>query len=182
MAMNLIEKVAHFKAGEALLLNFERLAAKMGVDEDQLLELYLSIKNASHKHRFTSTPYHERIVLLPQCLRSKDCTAQLGEYGYICKNCGKCKIYGISQIAKKLKYKDIFILSGGRIVKKIFNKMKIKACIGVACVHELVLGGFIAEKFGVAVQAVQLTKDGCVDTDVDLHLLQNTLQRYVSHP
>ena len=34
----------------------------------------------------------EKLIFLPHCLRSPECKAALGDQGYICISCGKCKI------------------------------------------------------------------------------------------
>ena len=174
--MRLIEKIASFKPGEAILVKLERLAAKTGIDEEKILELYVAVKNAAHKRRFASTPYSERVLLLPQCLRPRDCPAELGEYGYQCIRCGKCRMQGILELAESLGYKGAYILSGGRLVEKIFKRVSPRACVGVACLNELVLGSFIAEKFGVAAQAVRLKRDGCVNSDVEWSVVADVVK------
>jgi hypothetical protein len=94
--MRAIEKLAKLRLSEVALSRFERIAAKMGVDENRVLELYIEAKNNSGRERFKNIRHSDRILLLPQCLRSRDCNAKLGELGYDCNNCGKCKI-GSSQ-------------------------------------------------------------------------------------
>lgn len=167
LVMRLMEKVAGVKFGEVALLKFEQLAARMGVDEKKLLELYIKTKNAAYRGRFAETPFSERIVLLPQCLRPRECPAERTDYGYRCARCGGCRIQGVLDLAKDLGYKGVYILSGGSVVKSILADAKPTACVGVACLNELVLGSLLTEKIGVAVQGVKLLKDGCVGTEVD---------------
>jgi hypothetical protein len=174
--MRLIERIASFKPGEAILVKLERLAAKTGLEEEKILELYVAVKNAAHRRRFASTPYSKRILLLPQCLRPKGCPAELGEYGYRCIRCGGCKVQEILELAEGLGYKGVYILSGGRLVERIFRSFNPKACLGVACLNELVLGSFLAEKFDVAAQAVRLKRDGCVNTDVEWNILADMVK------
>ncbi|UCC34005.1 MAG: DUF116 domain-containing protein, partial [Candidatus Bathyarchaeota archaeon] len=151
----------------------EQLAARMGVDEKDLFQLYVETKNKAYRSKFAATPYSERILFLPQCLRSKDCQAELSEYGYNCQGCGKCRIERVILEAKSLGYKDIFILPGGSVSKKILVKEKPNALLGVACLKELMLGSFACEKFGIAGQGVALLKDGCVNTEVDWRILND---------
>ena len=173
--MRLIEKVARFKPGEMILVNLEQIAAKTGIEEEKLIELYITVKNAAHKQKFVSTPYTNRVLLLPQCLRSRDCSAELGEYGFSCNRCGKCNIQKILEETENLGYRGAYILSGGRLVEKIFQKLTPKACVGVGCVNELLLGSFVAEKFDIVGQAVKLKRDGCVNSDVDWSIVMATL-------
>ena len=126
-------------------------------------------KNRQMSEAFSAIPYSERIVLVPHCMRNnKRCKAkEMGSY-YICVECGACKIGNISKKSKELNYKALYILKGGKAVKKLVEELKPKATLGVACHFEGVLGMQESEKHGLVVQFVPLTKDGCVDTDVNL--------------
>jgi hypothetical protein len=174
--MRLVKRIADTKLSGVALQKLEQVATKMGVEENELLRLYVETKNRSLKKNFASTPYKERILLLPQCLRAPDCPAELGKYGYECQECGKCSIKTIKHISEKLGYKGTFILPGGSIAQKILTELKPKACIGVACSKELVLGSFLCEKLGVIGQGVALLRDGCINTLVDLRTLNDALK------
>jgi len=173
--MHVIEKLAELKFSGIAIQKLERFAAKMGVDEKDLFQLYVKTKNSASREKFASIPYSERILMLPQCLRSRECPAELGEYGYECQECGKCNLKKIIHLAKTLGYKGIFILPGGSIAKKILLEVKPKASLGVACFKELVLGSFLCEKLEVIGQGVALLRDGCVDTIVDWKSLNDAL-------
>jgi hypothetical protein len=173
--MRIVKRIADTKLSGVALQKLEQVATKMGVEENELLRLYVETKNRSLKENFASTPYKERVLLLPQCLRSKDCPAELGKYGYECQECGRCDIKTIKQIAEKLGYKGTFILPGGSLAQKILLDLKPKASLGVACSKELVLGSFLCEKMGVIGQGVELLRDGCINTLVDLRTLNDAL-------
>jgi hypothetical protein len=79
------------------------------------------------------------------------------------------------QITKDLGYKGAFILPGGSLAKKILLELKPKASLGVACSKELVLGSYLCEKMGVIGQGVELLKDGCINTIVDIKTLTKVL-------
>ena len=80
--MRVIGKLAESKFSGIAVQKLEQFAAKMGVDEKELCQLYVKTKNSASREKFASTTYSERILLLPQCLRSRECPAELGEYGY----------------------------------------------------------------------------------------------------
>jgi len=147
----------------------------MGVEEKELFQLYVEAKNRSMIDNFAATPYNERVVVLPQCLRAKDCPAEVGKHGYECKQCGKCSIAGIMKMTKELGYKGTFILPGGSLAQKIFQELKPKASLGVACFKELVMGSYLCEKMGIIGQGVELLKDGCINTVVNMKSLKDTL-------
>jgi hypothetical protein len=173
--MRIVKKLAKTKLSSLALQKLEQLATKVGVEEKELFQLYVEAKNRSLLKNFASTPYSERILLLPQCLRSRECPAELGKYGYECKECGRCCVEKIKHVTKDLGYKGTFILPGGSIAKKILLEMKPKASLGVACFKELVLGSFLCEKLGIIGQGVALLRDGCVDTIVDWKALNEAL-------
>ena len=91
-SMEIIRKLAKLRVSEIALEKIERLAAKAGIDENQLLSLYVDTKNNVYRKKFASVPFSERILILPQCLRPRDCPAKLNELGYQCMECGKCDI------------------------------------------------------------------------------------------
>ena len=174
--MRFVKKISKTKISGIALQKLEQVATKVGVEENELLQLYVETKNRSLIKNFASTPYNERVLLLPQCLRAPDCPAELGKYGYECQECGRCIIKTIRQISKKLGYKGVFILPGGSIAQKILTELKPQACLGVACSKELVLGSFLCEKMGVIGQGISLLKDGCINTLVDLRTLNDALK------
>ena len=174
--MRVVKTLAKTKLSSLAIHKLEQLANKVGVEEKELFELYVAAKNRSMMANFASIPYSERLVILPQCLRSKDCPAELGKYGYECQGCRRCEITTIIQEAKELGYKGTFILPGGSMAQNILFELKPKASIGVACAKELVLGSYLCEKVGIIGQGVILLKDGCVNTAVDLKSVKEALK------
>ena len=177
--MRIVKKIAKTKLSGLAIQKLEQLATKVGVEEKELFELYVESKNGSLRERYSATPFNERILLLPQCLRAKDCPAELGDYGYECQECGRCSVKEILHLTKDLGYKGAFILPGGSIAKKILLEMKPKATLGVACFKELVIGSFLCEKLGIVGQGVVLAKDGCINTLVDWKALNETLNMHL---
>ena len=146
-------------------------------DEQKNREL-TSKKNLRYAGQFASIPYSERAVLVPHCLRNiEKCKAKEMGSHYICVECGGCKIGQISKKSKELGYKAIYVLKGGKAVKKLTEEINPKAVLGVACHFEGVMGMEESEKHGLIVQFVPLTKDGCVDTDVNLEEVFKSLER-----
>lgn len=174
--MRVVKKLAKTKLSSLAIHKLEQIASKVGVEEKELFELYVEAKNRSQIDSFAATPYNQRVVVLPQCLRAKDCPAQIGKYGYECQQCGRCSVAKIMQQAKELGYKGIFILPGGSLAQKILLELKPKASLGIACAKELVLGSYLCEKVGVIGQGVELLKDGCINTVVDMKAIKDAMQ------
>ncbi|MCB4791714.1 MAG: DUF116 domain-containing protein [Elusimicrobia bacterium] len=135
-------------------------------------------KNKSNSAKFISVPFGERLIFVPQCMRNvKVCKAKEEGGYYICSECGGCKIGSISKKSKELGYKGLFILKGGRIVEKLVLELKPEAIVGVACFYEGSEGMELCEKNNITVQFVPLSKDGCVDTDVNLDSVMEILSK-----
>jgi len=174
--MSLIERVAEKKSLVNVLFELGELALRLGIDEREIMRIYVEAANNRDRERFTKTKYSERVLLLPHCLRPRDCPARMDELGYICTNCRRCTISILKEYAEKLGYKGVYILPGGSLVERVLLKVKPKAVIGVACYKECVLGHVVLLKLGIIGQAVPLLKDGCIDTIVDIDHVKRILR------
>ena len=132
-----------------------------------------SVNELSRK-KFKETPYKDKIIFLPQCLRDPECKAKTTEEGIIYLGCGKCNIAGFKKEAEKLGYK-LFIVPGSSIVKTLIKKYKPKAVLGVACLPELKEAMIMVKKHKIAAQGVLLSKDGCVNTEVNWKKLRDII-------
>lgn len=142
---------------------------KMDIDEDLYDKVYIAIKNRAFKKEFKDTPEEHIIIFLPQCLRnSEGCEAELTDEGYQCNKCGRCSISSIIKASEDLGYGGVYIVPGGSLVRKIMEKKKPKAVVGIACNYELVEGIEHATIHDIPTQSVPLIRDGCKDTEVDL--------------
>ena len=118
-----------------------------------------------------------KLVFLPHCLRSLECKAKLTEQGYICLNCGKCKIGSFKSKAEEKGY-NVFIVPGASMVKKILEGCESpERVIGVACEVELKEAAVLMKKKGMMknAKALKLLTDGCVNTEADFDNLYNML-------
>ena len=145
-----------------------------------LAELYPAIasrKNKEYALEFSRSEFHERVVFVPQCLRSTgNCSAEERAAEYVCKRCRRCKIVEIVERAEELGYMGVRILKGGSAIARLLKELRPRAAVGVACSLEGALGMLECERLGVAVQFVTLLRDGCADTDVDLDEVLETME------
>lgn len=170
-----LEKLMLSAPSLTILEKIEDAAKRIGINKKELMNLYVKVKNKIHRNLFEKIPYSDRILLLPQCLRSRRCKAKLTEFGYECIACGECRIPEIKKLAEMLGYR-VFIIPGSSIIEKIFKILKPKASVGVACEKELILGCVICEKVGIPGQGVPLLKDGCIETKVDWSEVKKTIE------
>jgi len=121
--------------------------------------------NKSNEKKFKSVPYKERAIFLPHCLRNRDCKAANSDEGWICINCGRCNISDFKKKAENLGYR-VFIVPGFSLVKKLIDTHKPKAVVGISCKNEMNIAKSKL-KSHLITQGLMLSKDGCVETEVD---------------
>lgn len=140
----------------------------IGVKPENIDRLYVELKNDFYRDAFKRTHPKHKMVFLPQCLRNPNCKAKITKLGYECTGCvnrNKCKVYTIKNKAEGIGYR-VFIAPGGSMVLDIVKKYKPRAVLGIACMKEIVMA---FDNLNISVQAVQLTKSGCVNTDVRMN-------------
>ncbi len=154
----------------------KNVAKIVGVNDALIDELYVDLKNKLADEKLALVLASQKMVLLPQCLRHRECPAPQDDEGFHCVGCGRCKIKGIMKESKKTGIKT-FVLPGGSMIPRILLKYKPKAVIGVACMKELVLGINEVDKAGILVRGVRLTKDGCHETDLNEYELYDLMHQ-----
>jgi hypothetical protein len=125
----------------------------------------------------------ERILLLSHCLRpSQSCNAKYDKSGLICvDNCTEdCVIGRLRKTALELNYKGVCIAPGGSLALKYVKATEPAGIVAIACQKELREGVESVEELSGAhnapvVVSVPLTKDGCVDTEVNEQLARQTI-------
>ncbi|MFH1787020.1 MAG: DUF116 domain-containing protein [archaeon] len=137
-----------------------------GVEKDTIDKLCLDIRNRADLPGFRKTAYKDRILFLPQCLRAESCPAPLNKDGIQCRACGACSIGKIKKSAEKLGYR-VFVVPGGSFVDRIVKRLKPMGIFGVACLKEMQLAGLRTHEKRLCLHGVQLTRAGCVNTEVD---------------
>jgi len=144
--------------------------------KEEAYKVFTQKQNQSFQKKFSQIPFNERIIFVPHCMRkTAECKALEKDSYYICANCGLCKIAVINKLAQKLGYKNLYILKGGRTIRKLIEADKPKAVVGIACFFEGEQAFKLLKDFDIAVQFVNLTKDGCADTDADLSAVEKIL-------
>jgi hypothetical protein len=155
----------------------KKITIMLGGNDMMIDVVGTEIRNILYKNTFSHVPYNERIVLIPQCLRSLECPAKFNSVeGAKCVECGKCKIKEISRKAKELGYIGTYIAPGGGFVKRIIKKTKPNALIGLGCPYEVNLAMLEVSSKGIPCQGVILLSSGCVTTDVDLNAVYEKME------
>lgn len=179
------EKGLHRKFGE----HARHLAEKFRIQEvtglevsdalmlvEDLVDIY--VRNISETQRFRKTK--KRALLLPHCARKymdSRCQARFNPKipSYSCCHCSEdCLVNQASRLAEKSGY-DVFVLAGSSCVPQILKKNGYEGVIGVACSHELKMGGDYLRQLGLTGQAMPLTKNGCANTKFNLETLKKIM-------
>jgi len=134
------------------------------------------------QERLAAVPPSERVLLLPHCLRdSQRCQADNTKHGLVCRACSPdCAIHRLKREALEMGYSGVCIAPGGTLVLEFLTQRKPRGIVAVACHKELEMGLEAVTKMGQepawempAAVIVPLSKDGCVDTEVDMeHVLE----------
>ena len=147
------------------------------IDDEAINKMSVDLRNRLYVNTFSQTPYMNRAIFMPQCLRSTKCTAPTNEEGIQCTNCGKCGLGMLKIESEKLGYK-FFIAPGGTLVKRMVRKYRPTAVLGVACSSEAIEGSEKLAAYGIPVQGIILSRDGCVNTRVDIVKLMEKMKSY----
>lgn len=133
-------------------------------------EFNIKAVNSFWRAEFKKVPYHKRLLLISHCLRLIGICQEkrVKGKGLICLGChDKCQVNQIVAEARRLKYKNIYIISGGSVVEKIIRKKKPQALVSIACHHELAMGVELLKilrkkiRLDLPLQIIELSKANC---------------------
>lgn len=118
----------------------------------------------------------DRVLLLSHCLRpSQTCPAKFTKQGLECpENCSEdCMLLRFRREAQRCGYKGVCIAAGGAMALRFVKEKRPKGIVAVACYKELEAGvdgvNSLTQELNElpAITVVPLSKDGCVDCEVD---------------
>ncbi len=119
-------------------------------------------------------PASERVLLLPHCLRPSDrCPGRPTKEGFLCPpDCAVegCPIRILRAEAERLGYKGVCVAPGGALALRFVQEKRPELVVAVACHKELLEGEEAVRQLAEVpeVWPLPLSRDGCVDTEVDL--------------
>jgi len=136
----------------------------------------------SPRDGLAAVPPGQRILLLPHCLRfSNVCKAKYSKNGLECARCSlDCPVNTLTAAALRLGYKGVCVAPGGRLAVTYINQTRPRAIVAIACMKELDEGvnnveGLEGNIYAPLIVIVPLSKDGCVDTEVDAQAALETI-------
>ncbi|MDD1705341.1 MAG: DUF116 domain-containing protein [Methanoregula sp.] len=138
----------------------------VGLEDREMLAFFIKLHNTMNKAAFEKIPVAERALFMPQCLRSSQCPAHLSQEGLKCTSCGRCTVGQAQKMLGRMGYR-IFIVPGSSFIKRMVQKYRPKALIGVGCLSEVKEGIDMSDKMGLVVMGVVTVREGCVETIVE---------------
>lgn len=152
---------------DTFYLQLKRVAQFFGMGSNIVDQIGIEVRNHLNHKRFMKIKGNDRILVVPQCLRSVKCPARLdSSVGVACRDCGMCVIKELKAEADRLGY-GFYIVPGGSFVERIVKSIRPKAALGVACHKDLNIGMHELARAECLVVGVPLIKDGCVETNVN---------------
>jgi len=124
---------------------FSRLAARISPGLD--LRILVGLANRHFRRAYRHTPFAQRALFLPFCLRPADCPAEVSQdHGLLCSgNCPGCRLGGLTGRARELGYAAVYVVPSSRLLPGrglkpsdsfIMHKLKEHgpaAALGVVC-------------------------------------------------
>jgi len=124
------------------------------------------IMNRAFRERFLSAP--QKAVLIPACMRllpDGECKEKKDENGFRCMGCtAGCNVFTLTTMGKEYGFHVEVVfhessISAGRTTHPVLNKDT--GIVGVACVLNLISGGWLLDSMGIPAQCVFLDYCGC---------------------
>lgn len=173
------------------------------IKPDLDMQLLVKASNRYYIKKYENTPYQERVVFLPFCLRPQHCPAAISpEDGLLCMSqCVGCKLGELRAEALAMGYGRVYVVPSSRILKNQnllpssqFIKAKIsehspQAAVGVICAWHLrnrllpshkKIGnkGYITseKQKGAVLYGVLLKGRNCAGAQVDWEALEQAIR------
>ncbi len=145
-----------------------------GIEKEKILKSYISVNNYLVGNKQLSLKTSDIMILLPHCLQDSECKFKITIDVDNCKNCGKCKISDLRELADRYQVR-LRVATGGTLARKWIQENHPKAVIAVACERDLSSG--IQDSGGLPVLGVLNCRPNgpCINTDVDVAEIERAL-------
>jgi geranylgeranyl pyrophosphate synthase len=155
----------------------QKLLKQLELDEEYLDFTIVLLGNETWREVVTATPFHRRLLLLPQCLRNNlKCQGVFDELGLICAGCKNCQIDDIVGKAEELGYSTL-VAEGTTVAIGLVEEGSIDAVIGVSCMPVLQNSFGPVSHAAVPVIGLPLLYDGCTNTSLDYDWLFSEIEQ-----
>ena len=126
-----------------------------------------------------AVPAEKILLLLPHCLQWHDCQLRITFNPYNCARCGRCPVGSLLDLADRTGVK-IAIATGGTLARRHIKEMRPLAVVAVACPRDLGQGMLDAHPVPVAGVENSRPAGDCLDTKVDIAVVEDTINSLLS--
>lgn len=146
-----------------------------GIKKERILRSFIEVNNHVVGLKKLFIKKNQIMILLPHCLQNSQCRHKITIDINNCRSCGQCKIGELKKFAQE-NHATLKIATGGTMARKFIMEDKPHGIIAVACERDLSSG--IQDNGMIPVLGVLncFTKGPCIDTDVDLEMVEQAFQ------
>ena len=175
VAKNKIQPPVDFDLLENQTLRFLN---NLGLNDEYLDFSMVLMGNEIWREVVSATPFHRRLLLLPQCLRNNmQCKGEFDKLGLICAGCKSCQLDHILTNAEKLEYATL-VAEGTTVAIGLVEEGSIDAVIGVSCMPVLQNSFEPVTRAAVPAIGLPLLHDGCENTSLDYDWLFSEMKQF----
>ncbi len=149
-----------------------------GISKRRIRSSFIAVNNEIVNSERKSYKADEILLLMPMCLQNSNCPRRLVFDLNKCERCGKCPVASLLELSEKYGI-YLAIATGGTIARRIVYERRPKLIIACACERDLTSG--IQDTYPIPVYGVlnERPNGPCVDTNVSIELLENTIKRFL---
>ncbi|HEX2946551.1 MAG TPA: DUF116 domain-containing protein [Clostridia bacterium] len=143
-------------------------------DKDMIRSLFIDINNLFVQSGKIQKSPDKIMLLLPHCLQNSECGLKITGNISNCKNCGRCTIGAIRELAEEKGVRAV-VVTGGTAARNAIAREKPEIVLSVACERDLAIGISDVSKIPVIGVLNRRPNGPCINTTVDVELLREKL-------
>lgn len=145
------------------------------IDREKILASFIAVNNFLVESKNIFIKPEQILILLPHCLQNSDCPYKITININNCKNCGKCSIGELKELAAQ--YGAVIkVATGGTLARKHIKETNPRAIVAVACERDLSSGIQDAGALPV-IGVLNCRPNGpCYNTNVNLAEVENAIK------
>jgi len=155
------------------------LGRALRIEKQHIMLSFVSVNNELVLAEAGRYAPKEILLLMPHCLQNSKCDRRLTYDINNCKRCGKCPLAGLLELHDNYGV-NLAIATGGTIARRIVVQLRPRLIIAVACYRDLSSG--IQDTYPLPVYGVlnERPNGPCLDTLVDLNVVETMIQRFIA--
>ena len=159
----------------------EVLGKTLGIARERIRLSFVKVNNEMVLAAHLRVRPEQVLLLLPHCVQRGACELRLTTKVDLCRRCGQCPVGSLLDLRDRWGV-HMAIATGGTIARRIVVQLRPRLILAVACERDLTSG--IQDTYPLPVFGVlnQRPLGPCVDTVVEVGLLEDALRLFVGEP